>query len=378
MESRIPKATAPLPGRYCVTAMPVRTPIAPIIATPTGGGLGRFATEFARTALIPAALLYSLVIRLRNARYDFTPSASSSAGVPVISIGNLTVGGTGKTPLVIETISRLLALGRRPAVLTRGYGGKPGAPADEVVEYRLAVPAAPVIVNPDRVAGAARAIRERSADVLVMDDGFQHRRLRRDLEIVLLDGLDPWGSGWLLPAGRLREPISSLRRAAIVILTRSDAASSQTISEVEEALRRYQPQALLLHAHSELCGIVDEHAGDMREDDLAHSAVLPVTALGNPAGFERLVAGHAGRVAPPRRYRDHHRYTPQDAAEILAVARHEDADAVVTSRKDWVKLSPLWPREAAVPLWRLDVRTVLHDPEGEFDRRLSECLAGAA
>ena len=149
---------------------------------------------------------------MRGNRYcDTFAFATHAARLPVISVGNISVGGTGKTPLVIEIVRRLRASGRRPAILTRGYAAKRGQTADEVLEYALAVPETPVVVNPDRTAGAETARLEYGADCVVLDDGFQHRWLRRDLDIVVIDALDPWGGERLLPEGRLREPLHNWR-----------------------------------------------------------------------------------------------------------------------------------------------------------------------
>jgi tetraacyldisaccharide 4'-kinase len=143
---------------------------------------------------MPLSHLYAAMMTWRNRRYD-EPGAALSAGVPVISVGNLTVGGTGKTPLVMEIVRKLVAAGRRPAILTRGYHARRGETADEVQEYAAELPDVPVVVDADRVAGAATAQAVHAADCCVLDDGFQHRRLARDLDVVLIDALRPWGGG---------------------------------------------------------------------------------------------------------------------------------------------------------------------------------------
>ena len=329
-----------------------------------------------RRLLAPLSGVYATAIRLRNRRYDRSPAASCSAGVPVVSIGNITVGGTGKTPLVIETVRRLVRMDRRPAILTRGYGARAGAPADEVLEFHEALPDVPVVVDPDRVAGAARARREHGADCLVLDDGFQHRRLRRDLDVVLIDALDPWGGGFVLPAGRLREPLTGLRRANLLVITRANQAEPSTVARIRRLLADRVPDVPVLSAEVRPAEWTLADGTRCAPAELGYHSVLPVCGLGNPATFLRVVEELAGRVCPPRVFRDHQRYSRRQVAGLVRLARRIGADLVVTTRKDWVKLAPLWPADdaGALPqLARLDVRLELTDDEGVFD----ECLARA-
>lgn len=318
--------------------------------------------------LTPFSVLYGGAIGIRNLYYDHVHTAVSRAGIPVISIGNLTVGGTGKTPLVIEVVRRLQALGRRPAILTRGYRSTAGEPADEVLECHAALPVVPVIVNPDRVAGAAAAQHEHNADCLVLDDGFQHRRLARDLDIVLIDALQPWGGGWLLPAGRMREPRGSLRRADVIVITRANQASPDAVAAIEAELRQ-RGSKLVLRADVEADALVGRDERGAPLADLAGRNVLAACGIGNPRTFEKLVAALTGVACRTVAFADHHRYSAADVAALGVAARRAGAEVVVTTRKDWVKLAPLWS-DAQVSLVRLDVRLVLQGTVEEFDARL--------
>jgi tetraacyldisaccharide 4'-kinase len=323
------------------------------------------------------SLLYGLVVRCRNLYYDRTPGAARQAGLPVISVGNLTVGGTGKTPLVIEIVRRLGELGRRPAVLTRGYRGSPDQPADEVLELREALPDVPVIVNPDRVAAAASARADHAADCAVLDDGFQHRRLRRDLDIVLVDALRPWGGGWLLPAGRLREPLTSLSRANLVVISRGDQANPATLEGIRNTLRRYAPHVPVARADTQAGQLVQLDGTTAPAGELASHTALPVSGIGNPGTFHRLLDTLAGRICTPLVFSDHHRYTSRDVDAVTQAARERRADVVVTTRKDWVKLAPLWKRSAvgnSVELVRLDVRLVVTEGADALDDGLKKAL----
>lgn len=323
--------------------------------------------------LTPLTIPYAIAVKLRNGRYDRADLSAAHPGIPVISVGNITTGGTGKTPIVIEIVRQLSEQGRRPAIVTRGYGAEAGQPADEVLEFGEALPEVPVVVDADRVRGARQARSSHNADCVVLDDGFQHRRLPRDLDVVVIDALSPWGGGQMLPAGRLREPLSGLKRADLFIISRSNQVSEQEIENIERGLDRYQPAAPIVYAELQATGLVDtEHASHDLEQ-LAYSCLVPVCGIGNPATFLRLLHQLAGHVAQPLRFRDHHRYTPDDVRRIVAAARLAHADLVVTTRKDWVKLAPLW-RDAmdqdGPALMRLDVRLELAESSGELTRRL--------
>jgi len=379
--------------------------------------------------LTPFSWLYEGVIRARNWRYDHVAGASVRVGRPVISVGNLTVGGTGKTPFVLEVVRRLRARGRRPVVLTRGYGAAAGETADEVLEFQTAEPGLPIVVNPDRVAGAAEALRTAAGDCFVLDDGFQHRRIRRELDIVLIDALDPWGGGWLLPAGRLREPRSSLRRASLIVMTRANQVSAEELGEALAEVRRIAADRPMVTARLRVEGLTAMGSGMAGETPTPpgmagetptppftlygrrgrppHPSplvagetptpsgaagetptprptpprglrVLPVCGLGNPTTFLRLVAELADDVAAPMVFCDHQRYGPAEVEAICAAANTAKAAAVVTTRKDWVKLAPQWPAAGgsspAPPLLRLDVRLEPDDPDGVLDALLARAI----
>jgi tetraacyldisaccharide 4'-kinase len=331
--------------------------------------------------LLPLSALYGLAMRIRNWHYDRAASVVR-VGAPVLSVGNITVGGTGKTPLVIELVRRLLAVGRRPAVLTRGYGAAGGSTADEVAELRLAIPAVPVLAGADRADRARRALAENAADCFVLDDGFQHRRIGRDLDLVVIDTLAPWGGGRVLPAGRLREPLDALRRADVVVLSRANQAVPAVLAEIEAVLRRLVPSAALLGSRVEASGVAGQDGASVEVESLAARTVLPVCGIGNPRTFARLVEVLAPRRVEPLVYCDHHAYTAADVAAIVDAARRRGAHAVLTTRKDWVKLAPLWgqqaPQTAGLELLRLDIRHVIEDEAGVLDGLVARARAGAA
>ena len=333
-----------------------------------------------RRLLAPLAWPYAAAMTWRNARFDRDASASHSAGVPVICVGNITVGGSGKTPIVIEIVRALIERDLRPAILTRGYGAGAGETPDEVLEFRAALSDVPVVIDADRVAGARTACREYDVNCLVLDDGFQHRRLRRDLDIVLIDALSPWGGGLTLPAGRLREPLRGLRRAGLIIITRRNQIAAEQCAQIEEVLRDVGASAPVAYADAQAVSVEFDDGSRHDPHELSYSSVLPVCGIGNPRTFLRVVEELGGRVCTALLFRDHHRYGPRDVAQIVRCARRGGADVVLTTRKDWGKLAPLWsaaPDAGAIRLARLDVRLRVDDRDGALEAALDR-IADAA
>jgi tetraacyldisaccharide 4'-kinase len=323
--------------------------------------------------LKPLSAVYGWLIARRNRRYD-EQRGVISAGVPVISVGNITVGGTGKTPFVLELIDQLLKRGRRPAILTRGYGAKPGTTADEVQEFQAQHPDLPVIVDPNRVRGAGRAVQEFQADVLVMDDGFQHRRLGRDLDLVLIDAWNPWGGEALLPAGRLREPLSSLQRAGLICITRANQVSEQQCEAILQRLAEVNASAPIITSHVLPSVVIDQDERAITNDSLTKLRLQPVCGLGNPLTFTQLCQELSPVVRTPLTYPDHHNYTHQDAQIILQAAAERGVDLLVTTRKDWGKLVAVWPAEAAIRLARIEMTMQVQDEAGVLDAALDRVL----
>jgi tetraacyldisaccharide 4'-kinase len=285
-----------------------------------------------RWALLPAWVGYRPLVALRNAAFDRGWRRVHRVAVPVVSVGNLAVGGTGKTPLVAWLVDRLRVRGHAAAVAMRGYRGD-GAANDEARMLGGAV-----LCDPDRVRGARAAIAG-GATCVVLDDGFQHRRLHRDLDLVLIDATRPWGGGAVLPLGLLREGLRGLRRAHAVIVTRSDQA---TADELAAITARLLPLGVpIAYARHQPVSLTPLAGGAARAPAaLAGVAVVLASGLGNPAGFERTARDLGWAVRATRRFPDHHRYDAADAAELAALAARHDAVLVVTA-KDAVKLRGL-------------------------------------
>jgi tetraacyldisaccharide 4'-kinase len=298
-----------------------------------------FPPALLRGGLALAAAGYGAAVRIRNHGYDRGWLKVHQAGIPVVSVGNLTVGGTGKTPMV-EWVARWFRSHEvRVAILSRGYG-QTGGVNDEgrVLEENL--PDVPHLQAADRVHSAALAVSELEAELIVLDDGFQHRRIARDVDLVLLDALEPFGLGRLLPRGLLREPIRSLRRASVVVLSRADLVSPSDRSAIRaeaEDRARYQPLRWVEARHSPV-DVVDGEGASSPLEILSGRSVAAFCGIGNPEGFRRTILPLCRELRALRTFPDHHAYTARDVGSLEAWARQLNADLVLTTQKDLVKL----------------------------------------
>ncbi|MGE3107297.1 MAG: tetraacyldisaccharide 4'-kinase [Phycisphaerales bacterium] len=347
---------------------------------PLSARLGALGTVLGRAA----EPLYRMGINRVNRRYD-AGAGVVRLDVPVVSIGNLSVGGTGKTPMVAWVARELVGLGMKPCVAMRGYArsGAHGR-SDEEDEYGRLLPGVPIVAQPDRSAGIARLLRGSSGsrpDVVVLDDGFQHRRLARGLDVVLIDiSRDPFQDR-LLPAGWLREPVESLRRADAVVLTHAELAPDEVGDRIEGEVRRVMAGAtgrdrgnggaspLIARARHvwRAVNVGDESRG---VEWLRGVRALVVCAVGNPGGFIAGARRHgvivAGEVVLP----DHDPYAPRTLDRIARALGASGAEVILTSEKDWSKLRDRdgdWARGRAVARPSLGI---------EFDRGRTEFLLG--
>jgi tetraacyldisaccharide 4'-kinase len=298
---------------------------------------------------------YSAVVRLRNRLYSSGLLRAHKAGVPVICVGNLTTGGTGKTPLVAWLCLHATERRCRCAILTRGYGTQKGESSDEPALLTAQCPGVPVIVNPDRVAGAAEAIRRHGVQVLVMDDGFQHRRLARDVDIVAIDATLPFGYGKMLPAGLLREPIAGLRRAHAAVLTRCDQVPEEALKRIEEDIRRINRDLVIARSIHAPVGIKTREGAAIGLDQLRGRQLFAFCGIGNPRSFFRVIEDLGGLLVGSRAYDDHYRYRAADLDQIRREAKAKEASLILTTQKDWTKISRLAGSQDSPPLAYLAV-----------------------
>ncbi|HYP29351.1 MAG TPA: tetraacyldisaccharide 4'-kinase [Blastocatellia bacterium] len=327
------------------------------------------------------AKFYELLVRLRVAAYETGYLTPARLGGTVISVGNITVGGTGKTPLV-EYIARYLKEeGHSVAVLTRGYGrksegrrllnsgaaggqGAPAAPApsyeefgDEPVMLARAVPGVPVIVDKDRTAGGSWAEREYSSDVLILDDGYQHLKLARNLNILLLDATDPFGGFEMVPFGRLREPLYGLRRADVVIVTRADRSFDQ--GQLHAIIRYSCGEKIpILYFSASITGLRHLKTGEVYEPSqfLGWNAVA-LCGIGNPQAFAGDLVQIGMNVVEESFFPDHYAFAQEDVDRVTERARDAGADLIVTTEKDAIRLEGIEPGEVPIYAARLELQS---------------------
>jgi tetraacyldisaccharide 4'-kinase len=315
--------------------------------------------RIARAALMPPSWAYAACVAARNAAYDRGWLRSHQLALPSISVGNLTVGGTGKTPVSAFIAARLAELGARPAIVMRGYG------EDEAMVHERLNPEIPVVIAADRVRGTEEA-RTTGRSVVVLDDAFQHRRAQRDADIVLLSA-DRAGPVRALPAGPWREPLTSLKRATMIIVTRKSASTLRARELLSQA-RRFAPQAAAAIVHLAADRIIGCLSGESLDlAALRGKTILAVAAIGDPRAFSTQLSDAGARVELAAE-RDHHAYSAADAAALATRAAR--ADFVICTLKDAVKLTPLWPRKAP-PLWYLSQRVVVESGAAELDAILT-------
>lgn len=291
---------------------------------------------------------------MRNLYYTLVSTARRRVEKPVISIGNITVGGTGKTPMAAR-IARMLADRRRTvAILTRGYKGRPTTAttdqptppwtleSDEARVLQRRCPDTTIVIDADRVAGAKAAI-SAGCDTLVLDDGFQHRRLARDLDLVLIDATNPFGHGRMLPRGLLREPPSALKRADIIVLTRSDEIDPSDKMLLLATIRRCSGGKPLVQAVHRISGFQDVAGCFLPGQDPGAVQAVIFAGVGNFESFRRSVERLGVSVLAAYEYPDHHDYSADEITALCDVALTLEANAVVTTEKDAVKLLERWP-----------------------------------
>lgn len=307
---------------------------------------------------------------------------------PVVSIGNLTVGGTGKTPAVELAVRTLASLGLRPAVLSRGYKRSGGGvqivadaasirldaeeAGDEPFLLARRLPGVPVVVGASRYE-AGRVARARfGVTALVLDDGFQHRTLGKDLEILMARADRPWGNGRLLPGGPLREPLRGLARAHLVVAT--GARRLDEAAEVSATVRRVAPAVPVLTAvHVPTECFESSAMRFVRLDALDGARLLAFAGIGSPAGFRRTLRETAAKVVDFQEFADHHWYTREELTRLERRATEVRADGFVTTEKDWVRLRPLPP--LARPVYVLSVRLMLTSGEAEWRTAFARLVA---
>jgi tetraacyldisaccharide 4'-kinase len=338
--------------------------------------------------LRPASRLYGAAVSVRSVLFQRGILASRRLPVPVISVGNLVVGGTGKTPFVEMLARRLAARGHRVAVILRGYRGRSRRPAiisdgqtlvlepphaaDEACLLARRLEGVAVLTGVDRYRVGQLAVERCATEVIVLDDGFQHRRLYRDLDIVLLDAGNPFGYDRLIPSGLLREPPAGLGRADMVVLAHAEAPVD--LDAVRARVRRYAPKAgvaVAAHRPVELVGLDGDR---LAVDRLGGERVLAFCGIANPARFHAMLRRLGGVLVAHRVYPDHHVYSSADLEQVWAAASEAGASMIVTTEKDLVKVLRLPRRRSPAPLYALSIALELIEGAAILDRLVFSLL----
>lgn len=338
-----------------------------------------------------AAAGYRAALTARSVSYRIGLLSTRGLPVPVISVGNVTVGGSGKTPLAEVVVLALAEMGARPALISRGYGRRTrgvrivadggglrlGARdgGDEPVLLAERLPGVPIVVGESRYEAGAVAIGTCGADALVLDDGFQHRTLTKNLEILVVSGRAPWGNGRVFPRGPLREPLSALARAGLVVVTNPPTAAAT--SDIAHVLRRRGSSATVLSGGYRPTSVRrGDHVRAEPPEALCGRKVLILAGLAAPGGFVATAEGLGAEVAGVAEFPDHHWYTSGDFARVAARVRETGAEAVLTTEKDWVRLREM-PR-GDVPFWVLSMRLDMGADSAALAQALADTLRRVA
>ncbi len=333
-----------------------------------------------RVLLWPLSMVYRIGLAVYLGLYSLGIRKRYRLPVPVISVGNLTFGGTGKTPAVQEICRMLLEQGMRVVILSRGHGGSAkgslivsdgrtvlasaSEAGDEPILLARTLPAVPVVVGKDRRASGDLACREFRPDVVLLDDGLQYWQLHRDLDIVVLDAERPLGSGFVMPMGDLREPASGLRRAGVVLA--NGLRPGQWLPQVPS-------DTMVLGAERAPTSLQRKDGGEIGLDWLRDRKVVAFCGIGKPESFAQTLRSLGASVVDLLEFPDHHTYTPEDVAKIEAARASRGAESVVTTEKDWVRLGE---RPPITDLYVLGIRLEIEGRE-RLAEHISERIHGA-
>ncbi|MGH7410223.1 MAG: tetraacyldisaccharide 4'-kinase [Candidatus Methylomirabilis sp.] len=340
----------------------------------------------------PASHVYGALVQLRTALFASGLAGVRRLPVPVVSVGNLVVGGSGKTPFVEMLARHLHERGHRVAIILRGYRGgstkpmiicdgqrllfEPPMAADEAYLLGRHLPGIAVLTGADRYRVGQMALEQLGCEIIVLDDGFQHLRLHRDLDVVLVDGVNPFGYGRLLPAGLLRERPEALARANLLVVTHSDSGGD--LDAIRQDLRRHAPTAPIVLAIHRPLGLIGPHCEALPLCRLEGERLVAFSGIGNPSSFEATLVRLGAHVLAHHVFPDHYAYSPADLEAISAAAKVAGASMVVTTEKDMIKLTRLNLEDKSMPLYALSITLELVEGAATLERMLDGALRSSA
>ncbi len=349
------------------------------------------------------SLIYEQLVNIKLLGYKLGISGKETLDCYVISLGNITVGGTGKTPTAQRLARDISEMGYKVVILNRGYRAKwhgevgivsdgkelkmtAAEAGDEAFMLAKHLPSVPVLIGAERAVTGRYAIEHFGAEVAILDDGYQHWQLIRDMDILLVDAVNVFGNGYILPRGTLRESMSHISRADVCLITKSDQAEAGAGDYIRETVHKYNENAQIIESiHQPRCFIpLAEWFKDLAQDGIgtekiSGKKVMAVSAIGNPASFERTLRDLGAEVIESLRYPDHHEYTMTEMQDVLEQADALDAEAIVLTEKDAVKI----PEEVAKKIWSIPILVICVEVKfqtggdefkSELKRRLSEKL----
>ena len=318
--------------------------------------------------------IYRLVVGSKNRRFDraiadHDRSVVKKASIPVISVGNLTTGGTGKTPLVIWIAKRLRQNQQRVVLISRGYqaqgkSGNSGGRNDEALEMEDRLPDVPHLQDPDRFRMSQIAVEELESQIIVLDDGFQHRQLHRDLDIVLIDATNPFGYGRLLPRGLLREPESSLSRADFIILTRVHLVSAGDRDATLKRIVKHASGIPIATTRTEFTHLLQTDGTQQQIDAIKDKPVFVFCGIGNPENFSSSLKEIDLQICGQMSFPDHHQFTRDDLESLADKASQAGAAALLCTHKDLVKVGT--NRIGSLPVYAIVIDVAFVSGEEEF------------
>ena len=346
------------------------------------------------------SLIYEQLVNLKLTMYRWGWAKKERLDCYVISLGNVTVGGTGKTPTAQHLAREISDMGYRVAILNRGYRAKwrgevgivsdgrtlkmdAETAGDEAFMLAKHLPNVPVLIGAQRAVTGRYAIEHFGAEVAILDDGYQHWQLERDMDILLVDAVNVFGNGYLLPRGTLREPLSHIDRADVCLMTKVDQAAPGAIAHIWETFRSYNQDGLVLesiHQPRQFVRLSDWYediaAGGVPVTEMEGKKVLAVSAIGNPASFEQTLADLGIEMVESMRYPDHHDYGERDMAEVLYRAETLGVEAIVITEKDAVKVpGDVVRAKWRIPMYVISVEVTLQKGREEFFYELKQQLA---